>query len=312
MAVEEKNLQLRIKTKNGQSLIDSLKPSNSIGELKSVLWSVTNIHPNNCRFLIGYPPEEVFFVDDNLPIQNIIKNTKEILTIDELPPNNQDSLKSSNSKLDEFSILNQPKKMERIEVPANNSCLFVSVYFCLTGQMQEKCPELRNLIAETVRNDPITYNEGFLGKPNHEYCDWIRNEDHWGGGIELSILSNYYQVEIVAVDTQSLKLHRFGEDKFYPIRIFLIFDGIHYDPMVVYCNRNENPIQTSFSSDDTNVFDLALDVARKAKANHQYTDLNRMNLKCNQCQKRFTQKEARSHASSTGHTDFIELKGQME
>lgn len=89
MAVEEKNLQLRIKTKNGQSLIDSLKPSNSIGELKSVLWSVTNIHPNNCRFLIGYPPEEVFFVDDNLPIQNIIKNTKEILTIDELPPNNQ-------------------------------------------------------------------------------------------------------------------------------------------------------------------------------------------------------------------------------
>lgn len=73
--------------------------------------------------------------------------------------------------------------MKRIEVPANNSCLFVSVFFCITGQMQYKCPHLRELIAETVKSDPLTYNEGFLGKPNNEYCTWIRNEDHWGGGI---------------------------------------------------------------------------------------------------------------------------------
>lgn len=80
--------------------------------------------------------------------------------------------------------------MLRVDVPANNSCLFVSCYYAITGKMQNKCPQLRELIAETVKSDPVTYNEGFLGKPNSEYCTWIRNEDHWGGGIEL-VRGNY-------------------------------------------------------------------------------------------------------------------------
>ena len=197
--------------------------------------------------------------------------------------------------------------MKRVEVPANNSCLFVSVYYCMTNKMQNKCPELRELIAETVKSDPITYNEGFLGKPNNEYCTWIRNEDHWGGGIEISILSNYYSVEIVAVDTQNIRINRFGEDKSYPYRIFLIFDGIHYDPLVLESNDVNNPHQTKFDSNDEEVIDLALEFARISKANHQYTDLKRMQLRCNQCKKLFTQEGAREHASKTSHIDFSEI-----
>lgn len=37
--------------------------------------------------------------------------------------------------------------------------------------------------------DPDTYTEGFLEKPNEEYCAWILDKQRWGGGIELSILS---------------------------------------------------------------------------------------------------------------------------
>lgn len=122
-----------------------------------------------------------------------------------------------------------------------------------------------------------------------------------------SILSNYYQVEIVAIDIQNTRMNRFGEDKAYPYRIFLIFDGIHYDPMVVESNDVNNPIETRFPADDQEAIDLALEVARVAKANNQYTDLKRMSLLCNQCKKQFTQDNARAHASETGHIDFSEI-----
>jgi len=195
-----------------------------------------------------------------------------------------------------------------VEVPANNSCLFVSVNFCMTGKMKHKCPELRELIAETVKNDPISYNEGFLEKPNSEYCTWIRNEDHWGGGIELSILSKYYEVEIVAVDTQNIRLNRFGEDLSYPYRIFLIFDGIHYDPLVVESSDVNNPVQMKFSSSDSSVIDMALEFARVAKEKHQFTDLKRMVLHCNKCNKNFANSaDARAHAAESGHIDFSEI-----
>ena len=148
---------------------------------------------------------------------------------------------------------------------------------------------------------------GFLGKPNSEYCTWIRNEDHWGGGIELSILSNYYGVEIVAVDTQNLRLNRFGEDKAYPYRIFLIFDGIHYDPLLCECPDINNPTQTKFASTDDEVVEMALEYARVAKEKHQFTDLKRMSLKCSKCNQMFPPDEARAHAQATGHVDFSEV-----
>ena len=47
----------------------------------------------------------------------------------------------------------------------------------------------RRVIAEAVAADPDTYTEGFLEKTNEEYCAWILNKQHWGGGIELSILA---------------------------------------------------------------------------------------------------------------------------
>ena len=45
------------------------------------------------------------------------------------------------------------------------------------------------MIAGVVAGDPSTYTEAFLEKTNEEYCAWILDKQHWGGGIELSILS---------------------------------------------------------------------------------------------------------------------------
>lgn len=64
----------------------------------------------------------------------------------------------------------------------------------------------------------------------------------------------------------------------YPYRIFLIFDGIHYDPLIVESNDVNNPVQTKFSSKDTQIVNMAVDFARDAKAKHQYTDLKVCNI----------------------------------
>jgi ubiquitin thioesterase OTU1 len=45
------------------------------------------------------------------------------------------------------------------------------------------------VIAAEVAGDPETYSEAILGRPNADYCRWILGSDHWGGAIELSILS---------------------------------------------------------------------------------------------------------------------------
>lgn len=90
---------------------------------------------------------------------------------------------------------------------------------------------MREIIANAVKENSTEFNEAVLGKPNNEYCEWIQNPNSWGGAIEVSILSNFYGIEIDVIDTQSGSISKFGEDKNYPLRVFLIYDGIHYDPL---------------------------------------------------------------------------------
>lgn len=90
---------------------------------------------------------------------------------------------------------------------------------------------MREIIAKEVENDKDTYNEAILGKPNYEYCLWIQQPETWGGAIEVSILSRFFGIEIDVVDIGNAIINRFGEDKNYGMRAFLLFDGIHYDPL---------------------------------------------------------------------------------
>ncbi|CAG2117001.1 unnamed protein product, partial [Medioppia subpectinata] len=199
--------------------------------------------------------------------------------------------------------------MRRV-VPANNSCLFTSVYFALSGgEFNDTIGSaLRQIIADTVAADPFAYNEALLGKPNREYCTWILNEEHWGGAIELSILSKYYGIEIVAVDTQHVRLNRFGEDMAHDKRIFLIYDGIHYDPLMWEPLDSKNPIQTVFPVANDSVLSMALEIANEAKASRQYTDVQNFSLRCLVCNAGLRgNSQAQSHATETGHMNFGEI-----
>lgn len=90
---------------------------------------------------------------------------------------------------------------------------------------------MRQIIAQHVANDKESYNEAMLAKPNEDYCAWIQKPETWGGAIEVSILSSFYGLEIAVVDITNGIINRFGEDKNFGMRVFLLFDGIHYDPL---------------------------------------------------------------------------------
>lgn len=56
--------------------------------------------------------------------------------------------------------------------------------------------ELRQLVASTVQEDPETYSDAVLEQKRDGYCEWITMESSWGGGIELGIFANFFDMEV--------------------------------------------------------------------------------------------------------------------
>lgn len=229
---------IKLKMKGGQKVIKDLTPETTMKELLTILSSASDIPVNKLHILFGFPPKVLDITDVNLPITACGITSGDTLILEEraVIENIATSLNNitpediSNFVSDTYS---NGVLMKHI-VPADNSCLFTSIFFVLNGKIDETGNSsnwMRNLIAETVSSDTINFSEAILGKPNSEYCKWIQDEKSWGGAIEIAIMSDYYGIEIAVVDTINAIINRFGEDKNYPHRVFLLFDGIHYDPL---------------------------------------------------------------------------------
>jgi len=151
-------------------------------------------------------------------------------------------------------------------VPADNSCLFASVGYAVNRD-KASANELRQLVTGFVMSDPENYNEIFLGKTPSEYCEWIMQNSSWGGAIELSILAKAFSLEICAVSIQNLRADVFGEDLDFDNRIYVIYDGIHYDVLVRNTDESaaEGSDATIFPANDGVAFTGALFVANKLR-----------------------------------------------
>ncbi|KAM4795408.1 ubiquitin thioesterase OTU1 [Rhinophrynus dorsalis] len=303
-------LRLRCKTREGTQLIQGLTDRSSVRELQERIASLTGISGPLQRVMVGFPPESLNLTDVEAALGDLPIKSGDTLIVEEdkskqkteLPPSAKPSLKDN-------AVSELPTIVRRV-VPADNSCLFTSIYYVVEGGVYNPgcAPEMRNLIAEIVASDPTCYCEAVLGKTNEEYCSWIRREDTWGGAIEVSILSKFYQCEICVVDTQTVRIDRFGEDAGYTKRVLLLYDGIHYDPLQRQFPDPDMPPMTVFSSLDDSILVQALELADDARQKRQFTDVNRFALRCMVCQKGLTgQSAARDHAKETGHTNFGEV-----
>lgn len=194
-------------------------------------------------------------------------------------------------------------------MPDDNSCMFRALGSAvLTGEL-DSMDELRSLVAQGIQNNPELYNEATLEKTPDEYCKWITNPNSWGGGIELSILSQHFDIEIASVNVQDLRVDRFNEGQ--ARRVILVYSGIHYDT-IAFVPRGVSPLD---SENDTKLFDAQDDVILEAarqlcgelKKQHYFTDTHKFSIKCNTCGWTGAgQQAAQQHNSESGHVDFAE------
>ncbi|OXB67144.1 hypothetical protein ASZ78_015785 [Callipepla squamata] len=318
-------LRLRCKARSGTQPLPGLTAHSRLRDMQAALAALTGVPAPAQRLLLGFPPRSLDLSDGErrlgeLGIHSGVRfcaspalRSPLSLTGDTLIVEEDTSKPAAGSPVVAkrmMAVRDAVPVLARRVVPADNSCLFTSVYYVVEGGVYDPgcAPEMRSLIAQIVASDPEAYCEAVLGKTNREYCDWIRREETWGGAIEVSILSKFYQCEICVVDTQTVRIDRFGEDAGYTKRVLLIYDGIHYDPLERKIPDSDVPPQTIFSTTDDVVLAQALELADEARRKRQFTDVNRFTLRCMVCQKGLTgQVEAREHAKETGHTNFGEV-----
>jgi len=298
-------LRLRCKTDTGTHTLPlSLSATSTLQDLKDVIFSICGVRPDSQKILNGYPPKPVDLSNSSATLSHLNVNSGDTFTV-------VNTLKvESSSKAPSASVEMKPQ-MKRMEVPADNSCLFYSVYFALNGVLNktfyEKAKQYRQNIANIVISNPMKYSEVFLEKSPNDYAVWIQSDTSWGGAIELSILAEYFKVEIVALDIQSLRSDRFGQDHNYSSRVFLLYDGAHYDAVYLDPGVAYIPIQTVFQTTDNEAFDQALVLAREANLARQYVDFTNFSLRCLTCNVALKgQKAAKEHAENTGHGNFGE------
>lgn len=199
-------------------------------------------------------------------------------------------------------------------MPDDNSCMFRALSNAVLGSALDGMTELRSVVAQTIQSQPDLYTEGMLEKKPVDYCRWIQREDSWGGGIELSILSQHFDIEICSINVQDCRVDKFNEGK--PTRCILVYSGIHYDVCAVTPFSGAEPefdrkvfevMNVDGEEIDGGAVDGAVELCRGLQKRHYFTDTHGFALKCNQCgQSGNGQKWAVQHANSTGHGDFGE------
>ncbi|XP_014240535.1 ubiquitin thioesterase OTU1 [Cimex lectularius] len=298
---------LRVRTKSGMNvLVDHLNPTSTLLELKEFVSAKVDIPVERMVILSGYPPRPLELSMNDITLEVAGIKSGDSLAVEDSPLPKE--LAASPPRRHVIDDQGSTGLLLRQVVPADNSCLFTSIGFVLGGKVDPSCGTyMRQIIAEQVGSNEDEYSEAILGKPNKDYCKWIQKPESWGGAIELAVLSNFYGMEIAVVDTMNAVINKFGEDKNYEYRVFLIFDGIHYDPLYREMIGGEMKIQTMFLRSNENALREAEELAQEAKSSRQYTDVNRFTLKCLVCREKLQgQTQAQAHAKKTGHMNFGE------
>lgn len=203
-------------------------------------------------------------------------------------------------------------------MPDDNSCLFHSVSYAF-GKGIYPPTTLRYKVADYIESHRDVYSDAILGRPAAQYCAWIRQDNSWGGSIELNILSELLEVEIVSIQVSKVRMDVFGEDRKHAQRIVVMYSGIHYDTIAATEEKNHSVRQS-----DKTVFDVveglpvredpyvdaAIQVATVMRDRHMYTEEATFAIMCETCRKPLVgSKEANEHAKQTGHTSFVEYAG---
>mmetsp|Transcript_37250 Transcript_37250/g.60327 ORF Transcript_37250/g.60327 Transcript_37250/m.60327 type:complete len:345 (-) Transcript_37250:130-1164(-) len=338
-------LSVRIRLPKGQEVF-KLDPASTFESLAIEIKNKSGIDPTSQRYLTGFPPKEIVTSPTDSVSKHLKSGDTVIVEAKPSPSPTQEiniehlslstpppvvvasSLPSTvsgggrggvgigvasrqQSPPPPSAVVGEQDEsvVVRRQIPDDNSCLFNAVGYVLEGQSLAHASRLRKVIADAVSKDPITFNEGFLGKSPSDYAHWIQLPGSWGGAIELFILAQHYRTEIMAFDVISLRKDTYGDGNGYPQRVLLMYDGIHYDALALspFQGAPEYADQTIFSPPATAPVDKAFSLISSLHAAGKYTDTATFSIMCLQCKTVLKGEDgALKHAKATGHTRFDE------
>lgn len=194
-------------------------------------------------------------------------------------------------------------------VDADNSCLFSSIGYLVDNDHFNETTKLhfRQIISDYIKNN--NFEEGLFGMPKEEYALKILDIKSRGGGIEFKIFSDMYKIEIASIDVQTNRVNIYGEDNGFKRRIYLVYNGVHYDPLVLNNGEDLSEDITVFESEDNEILKLFTKYIKIFKEAGDYVDFSNKNkFECDQCQTIFeSQEEALEHAQEFEHWNILEF-----
>ena len=116
----------------------------------------------------------------------------------------------------------------------------------------------------------------------------------------------------MALNVQTAHALRFGEGSGPDLRCFVIFDGLHYDPLEMVptgCTGGEGGASTTtFGVHDQIAMAAAMEFVVDANRRRQFTDTAGFSVRCLTCNTPLKgEAGAQDHAKKTGHTNFGEV-----
>lgn len=196
----------------------------------------------------------------------------------------------------------------RREVDADNSCLFSSIAYLLDRDNFNEYSSLkfRQIIIDYLMENKFDSN--LLDQPKDLYIEFISNPKNWGGALEVKMFSEIFKKQIVCIDVKTNRADIYGEDKKYPQTIYLLYNGIHYDPLVMNWDQSSDSSTdiTIFYSNDIEVFELMKCLLIEYKNRGDFAEFYQM--KCLKCQLKFSnENEALDHGINFDHWNFSQI-----
>jgi ubiquitin thioesterase OTU1 len=273
----------------------SSTPDSTVEALMAEIRDVTGVFPSKQQISFGYPPQVLQTDAKSLPLTLLQAGMqkRDQLTLSERSANTRPTAPVHAASRLEEAI--------EVPIPEDNSCLFNSIAYLCMGS-SNRGPELRSHVIQEIRGNPGTYTPSTLGCAADDYCKWIANPMHWGGYIEMEILSRKFDVEICVLYIEECKIVRVTNGT-HKDRIFLTYDNIHYNAVEfngfgVRCLKRV-PI------DDATAESLALEMVKVLNTAGKFVNTAKCNMRCDVCGIVVKgQKEAEEHGKRTGHANF--------
>ncbi|CAG8503685.1 4648_t:CDS:10 [Diversispora eburnea] len=294
-------MKLKVRVKDKSHNITDLDENSKILDLKKTIQTFTGVPPSLQELKVGYPPR-VCNAGDHETLTSAGIQNGEVIIFTELsevvkpskinppttnppttnpptinppkinpptinPPTTNKPKKSDNYNLPKNEIISVPVNDGFVilrEMEDDNSCLFRAI-----ERSKNEVQRLRQIIIDTIKNDPTTYSDVFLGRPRNEYCSWIAQKNSWGGAI-VWMLKPEESIDLAKENTINAYM------------LYTDYDSIAYAPLL---DASPEFDQTIFSPSDETFLTAVLEIANKMRQLHKYTYTTDFTIRCDQCKK---------------------------